>query len=395
MAQAKAFWTIYISVAISYLGVGLVAPLIGIVLLNNDESKFTIGLIGTTMFAAFALASFPIGWLTDKIGPKPILIYGLIVYGAAIALFAMIKLTWLFFLARFIEGVGAAAVSVAVETMLNRLSSPKERAKTMSYYALSVGIGWAAGPLTGQLLFKIDYSTPFIACFIFSLLAAVLVTALVPATESDAHHHDHMKGGLSLKMIVPMSAGAVYGYMMSSLVNLISIYLIQVLLLPEKGWQMGLIITSVIIGMLVSQVPIGRAADRYGKRKTLLFCSSILAVVFYAMTFITPQFWWNFLIAGAMAGALAGSFYPIGLAIIGGSVKKEKMGAATSLFTLAFAFGSLTGPALSGLAMDKLNNFWLFYLPTLLCAAFSIVLGILYKRTATRRQQQRLQDSMF
>jgi MFS family permease len=395
LSQTKAFWTIYISVAISYLGVGLVAPLIAVVLHNHQESNFVIGLIGTTMFAAFALASFPIGWLTDKIGPKPILVYGLIVYGAAIALFATIQVTWLFFVARFVEGVGAAAVSVAVETMINQLSGPNERARRMSYYALAVGIGWAAGPLTGALLFKIHYSVPFVGCFILSMIAAVCVSALVPQTGSDSHHHDNLAGGLSMKMAVPMSAGALYGYMMSSLINLIPVYLIEELKLRQDGTEMAFIITAVIVGMLVSQVPIGRAADRYGKRKTLLFCASILAIVFYAMTFVTPQFWWNFLITGAMAGALAGSFYPIGLAIIGGIVKKEKMGAATSLFTLAFAFGSLTGPAVSGLAMDKLSNFWLFYLPAMLCAAFSIELGILYKRTATRRRQQALQDSLF
>ena len=393
LSQAKAFWTIYISVAISYLGVGLVAPLIARVLHDHQETNFTIGLIGTTMFAAFALASFPIGWLTDKVGPKPILVYGLIIYGAAIAMFAMIQYTWMFFVARFIEGVGAAAVSVAVETMLNQLSGPKERARRMSYYALSVGLGWAAGPLTGEFLYKIHYSLPFIACFIFSVIAALLVTAIVPSTAPESHHHADLASGLSMKMAVPMSAGALYGYMMSSLVALIPVYLIDIL--KVGGTQQALIITSVIVGMLASQVPIGRAADRYGKRKTLLFCASILAVVFYGMAFVTPGYWWSFLIAGAMAGALAGSFYPIGLAIIGGIVKKEKMGAATSLFTLSFAFGSLTGPAVSGLAMDKLSYFWLFYLPAMLCAAFSIELGILYKRVATRRRQQAIHDSLF
>src|SRR4051812_6489989 len=82
LSQSKAFLAIYASVAISYLGVGLVAPLIALVLHEHDENSFVIGLIGTTMFTAFTLASFPIGWATDRFGPKPILIGGLIVYGA-------------------------------------------------------------------------------------------------------------------------------------------------------------------------------------------------------------------------------------------------------------------------------------------------------------------------
>ncbi|HXG90942.1 MAG TPA: MFS transporter [Blastocatellia bacterium] len=392
MSQTKAFLTIYVSVAISYLGVGLVAPLIAVVLTEHGENSFVVGLIGTTMFAAFTLASFPIGTLTDRVGPKSILIGGLILYGAAIAMFAMIQVTWLFFIARFIEGIGAAGVSVAVETMINQLSKSNERAQRMSYYALSVGLGWAAGPLTGTLLFGVYHWLPFIACFAFSLLAALLVSGLVPETGSDSHHHEHLAQGLSMKLAVPMSAGAIYGYLMSSLVNLIPIYLQKELQVSQL--QMGLIITSVIIGMLASQVPIGRAADRYGKRKTLLFCASCLAVLFYFIPFITSQYWWHFLIAGALAGALAGSLYPIGLAIIGSAVKKEKLGAATSLFSLAFGFGSVVGPSVSGLAMDELSDYWLFYLPAILTAAFSVELIILYKKTAARRRES-AHDSLF
>ncbi|HEY7911163.1 MAG TPA: MFS transporter [Blastocatellia bacterium] len=381
MDRAKAFLTIYAAVVVSYLGVGLVAPLIAIVLEKHGESPFLIGLIGTTMFAAFTFASFPIGAMTDRVGPKPILIGGLIVYGASIALFAMIQETWLFFLARAIEGVGAAAVSVAVETMISRMSEPHERARRMSYYALSVGLGWAAGPLTGTVLFDVRPWLPFIACFVFSMVSAILVAGFVPKTDSEIHHHESLASGISLQMAVPMSAGALYGYLMSSLVTLIPIYM------GNRGIEktrMGVIITAVIMGVLISQVPLGKAADHFGKRKTLLFCTSILAVVFYVMAIYDD--WRIFIVTGALAGALAGSLYPIGLAIIGGIVRKEKLGAANSLFSLCFGLGSLTGPALSGYAMENFSDRWLFYLPAALTAAFVTGFVAFYGKVAPRRR---------
>src|SRR5215211_1574552 len=179
LSQSKAFMAIYTSVAISYLGVGLVAPLIALVLREHNQNSFIIGLIGTTMFTTFTLASFPIGAATDRFGPKPILVGGLIVYGMAISMFALNLSTGLFFLARAIEGVGGAAISVSTETMISKLSQPGERARRMSYYALSVGIGWAAGPLVGTLLFRIDQKLPFIACFVLSLLAAICAAAFI------------------------------------------------------------------------------------------------------------------------------------------------------------------------------------------------------------------------
>jgi MFS family permease len=380
LSQAKAFWAIYISVGISYLGVGLVAPLIAIVLAGYGADSFMVGLVGTTMFAAFTLASFPVGTMTDRTGPKPVLALGLIVYGLSILFFAFIKDIWMFFAARALEGVGAAAISVATETMINQLSAPGERARRMSYYALSVGVGWAAGPLAGALLFKLRPETPFYACFALSVFAGLLAAAFIPRTAAPSHHLEAASQGLTLKMIVPISAGALYGYLMSSLVTLFPLYL-KALGIEET--EMGGIITAVIVGTIMSQVPIGRAADRFGKRRTLLVCALMLTALFALMPLHSD--WRAFIGMGAVIGALAGSFYPIGLAMIGGLVKKEKLGAATSLFSLAFGIGSLVGPTLSGLAMNHLSNGWLFYLPSLLTGVFCMTLAILYKGTSPRR----------
>lgn len=382
LSQSKAFGAIYLSVAISYLGVGLVAPLIAVVLDKHGENSFVVGLIATTMFATFTLSSFPIGAATDRFGPKPILVGGLIIYGASIALFSLNLTTGLFFLARAIEGVGGAAISVATETMISKLSKPDERARRMSYYALSVGIGWAAGPLAGALLYKITPGLPFIACFAFSLLAALLAQALIPETESTSHHIEELSKGLTKKIIVPMSAGALYGYLMSSLVALVPVYLKQDMQSDET--KTGMIITAVIVGTLASQVPIGRAADRFGKRRTLLACSIAMAIIFFLMALHRDWRW--FIATGAGIGAAAGSLYPIGLAIIGGIVRKERLGAATAMFSLAFGFGSFVGPSVSGFAMTHLGNRWLFYMPSLLTAAFAVTLVALYKKTSLQKK---------
>ena len=379
MSDSKAFSAIYLSIGLSYLGVGLVAPLIPILLAGHGENSFMVGLIGSTMFTAFTLASFPVGAATDRIGPKPMLVGGLIVYGTAILLFAFIKVTWLFFAVRTIEGVGASAISVATETMINRLSKPDERARRMSYYALAIGIGWAAGPLAGALLYRIRPEVPFIGCFVLSTLAALLAASLIKKAPSGSHHGEAILSVLSSNIIVPISAGALYGYLMSSLVTLFPLYL-KLIKVPETG--MAAIITAVIVGTIISQVPIGHAADRFGKRKTLLICTILLGGVFALMSLHSD--WRLFLATGVLCGALAGSLYPLALALIGQIVRKERLGAATSTFSLAFGVGSLIGPSLSGLAMAHLDPRWLFYLPALLSGVFALLIIGLYKKTAAR-----------
>jgi MFS family permease len=379
LSKERAFWAIYISVAISYLGVGLVAPLISIVLAEHGADSLIVGLVGTTMFAAFTLASFPIGAAVDRFGPKPILIVGLVVYGVSLMLFAFINSTLLFFIVRAVEGVGGAAISVATETMISQLSEQQERARRMSYYALSVGLGWAMGPLTGALLFNLQASLPFYACCGFSILAALAVASFVPKTGGGDHHVEGMAKQLSAALILPISAGALYGYLMSSLVTLFPLYLKN---LGVSETKMGSIITAVIIGTILSQIPLGLAADRYGKQRVLLVCAVLVACIFMVMPLGSN--WQSFLVTGAMLGAVAGSFYPIGLSLIGELVSGKRLGAATALFTLLFGIGSLVGPTVSGFAMTHMGNKWLFYLPAMLTIGFCFEVIFLYKRANGR-----------
>jgi len=390
LPQRKEFWAIYLSVAISYLGVGLVAPLIAIVLSEHGENSFMVGLTGTAMFAAFTVASFPIGAATDRFGPKRILVAGLGVYGISILLFAFINVTWLFFVVRAIEGLGGAAISVSTETMVNKLSGPDERARRMSHYALSVGIGWALGPLAGTLLYRLQPELPFIACCALSLLAAICAAGFVRDPGSNSHHVEHVLSVFSRNLVVPISAGALYGFLMSSLVTLFPLYLRLQPGLNVTEVAMGAIITAVIAGTIVSQVPIGHAADRFGKRLTLGVATALLSGVFALMAFHSD--WRIFIVTGAMVGALAGSLYPIGLAILGGAVNKERLGAATSLFSLAFGIGSLVGPSVAGLAMVHLGNRWLFYLAAMLTAIFVVGLVAFYGLSLDRGDKFRPPD---
>jgi MFS family permease len=107
-----------------------------------------------------------------------------------------------------------------------------------------------------------------------------------------------------------------------------------------------------------------------------------LSAVFGVMPFYTD--WRFFLLTGALVGATAGSLYPIGLSIIGAIVSRDRLGAATSLFSLAFGIGSLVGPSVSGFAMNHLGRGWLFHLPALLTATFCLEMIALYSHTASR-----------
>src|SRR6185295_11240693 len=112
-------------------------------------------------------------------------------------------------------------------------------------------------------------------------IAALLAGMLIKRTHAGTEHSENMFNVLRKNIVVPISAGALYGYLMSSLVTLFPLYLKQELRVSET--MMGGIITAVIVGTIASQVPIGRAADLFGKRRTLVICTILLGVVFALM----------------------------------------------------------------------------------------------------------------
>jgi UMF2 family putative MFS family transporter len=202
----------------------------------------------------------------------------------------------------------------------------------------------------------------------------------VPQTPAGDHHLKNLFEGMSLDLAVPLMAATLYGYLMSSLVTLFPLYLDQT---GFKAVEMGGIVTSVIAGTMLCQVPIGKAADRYGKRRVLFCCAGGLTIIFALMP--SNSVWTFFLMAGPIVGALAGSLYPVGLALLAGMARENKFGAMTALFSLSFGIGSLSGPGLSGLAMNKIGIEWLFYLPAILTCSFMVMLAALSLRTARAR----------
>ena len=205
------------------------------------------------------------------------------------------------------------------------------------------------------------------------IAAAILVACSVPRVHSRDHQIPGLVSGLSAKLVTPVSGGMLYGYLMSSLVTLFPLYLNR---RGVEEVQTGGIITAVIVGTIVSQVPIARAADRFGKRPVLLASAIFLSGLFWLMTMHSAPLF--FVCVGALIGASAGSLYPVALAIIGGSVIPERLGTATALFSLAFGIGSLAGPAMSGLVMDHFGDAWLFRVAAILTAAFSALIPIMH-----------------
>jgi len=141
------------------------------------------------------------------------------------------------------------------------------------------------------------------------------------------------------------------GFLEGGMMGLMPVYLLALGLSDAGiGWMMS----GVMLGVIVFQVPVAWLADRVDRRGILLGCYvatvSALAIVLWGVGLI------GLALCLFAAAACSTAFYPLGLSLLGERVPLGSHDKANAWYLGINCLGSLTGPALSGLAMDRFGN---------------------------------------
>jgi multidrug resistance protein len=184
-------------------GVTVIAPLLGELVRTPEISNPF--LVSGLIIAAFAILSLclniPSGIISDKVGRKPLIIIGLLLYSIAAVLFPYSKTPYDWIFIRALQGAGAGLFFPAVTALIADVTSQEERGHALSVYNMGLGVGLAAGPISGGILFEhYDIFMPFLFCAAFALISAILVLLFVrePRRGFKRSNKKEKREGLSL-----------------------------------------------------------------------------------------------------------------------------------------------------------------------------------------------------
>ncbi len=332
------------------VSLSLFIPLLAITMERMGISSTMSGLntavagLGTLCVAPF------VPTLAARIGLRPIL-YGSILSSAVLAISFYLAPFWLWFPLRFLFGAFIGTLFVLSEYWINAAAPPEKRGMVMGMYATMLAIGFVIGPVV--LMFTgTTGAAPYlagVAIYLLALIPLFLAGEDLPGIVEEKH-----AGVISYMTAVPVAtfAGLVFGAIETGAFSLLPVYGLRSDM-PEA--TAALLISIVVSGNIISQIPIGWLSDHSDRRKILLLCGVIGCVGAVAMP-LTVSVPMAFYVVLFIWGGFTGGLYTVGLAHLGARFTGHELANANAAFVMLYSLGLVIGPPLVGLGMDSFGS---------------------------------------
>lgn len=169
---------------IRMLGLFMVLPVLSV--LGTDYEGATPQLLGLAVGAygcTQALLQIPFGWLSDRWGRKPVILFGLAVFALGSGIAALADNVWWLIVGRALQGAGA--IAAAIMALVADLTRDVSRTKAMASIGASIGVAFALAMVLGPVISSIaGLSGIFSFTLALSLLAMLLVVFRVPTPSA-------------------------------------------------------------------------------------------------------------------------------------------------------------------------------------------------------------------
>jgi len=367
-------WLILIAFAFHFTRHGIAFPLIPLLAENIGAEPWEIGFAVGAFGLIGVFFSIPLGGIIDNVGPKRMLVFGVICNIANAVILLHANTISGLIIAQMIAGLAFTLVIVGSQALISKVSNAREREKAFGLLTVGSAIGLAIGPaLGGFLVERFDYQTAFFLVLIFSSIGLLILGIRGKKESKRAYSFFQdvkLAGGLALNpqvMIILM-----FVFVVLFAVNLNSSFL-PVLLRSEglKESSVGSLIsifglTSIGIRLFFSNLV------AFANRKKIIAFAMGTVIVGVGMIPLMSSLT-GFAMALSIFGLGFGIAQPLSMVMIADLTDPSLSGLAMGLrFTVIMA-ANLLSPVILGFTVDILGLKSVFYF-----AAFVVSITAIY-----------------
>ena len=405
---AVSFLVLFVHAGAAFYSFGVLLPVL------EDELEASSGAVSAAVsiyMVVLGLTAPLAGRLTDKYGPKNVVVIGGVIGGAALILLSLTTAIWNLYILYLVVGIGMSGAGFIPVTVA--LSNWFTRRRGMAIGIATVGVALGAialAPLTNFVIESASWRASYVVLGVITLICCVPPVMLVMKTRPQdmgllPDGEQPVAAAESATVPTEESAGADEpGWTTSTALRTLPYWLTLVafffvgmaiagVLQHEKKFleDVGIAAAtaSFALGFTggiggVGKVTFGYLADKISPKRTALACFAlqIVGVVLLLNTESAAMMWVSVAVFGfAMGGNVA--LQPL---IIGEFFGLASFGTIFGSIVLAAAVGSALGPVLAGAMYDALDSYNVVFTIFIIGYAIALAALVLARRPEPKTQ---------
>ena len=350
--------SLFLSITFLAIGYGIMITYIGVYLKQAGVSSFSIGLINSAFFLGAIASSIFSQKIISTIGH----IRSFASFAALMVIAFLLHSVYLneFFwgFLRLISGFSFYALLIIVESWLNEKSSNSQRGQILAIYTIIFYLSTALG----QLFLTIPKDSEFFVFTVGSVLVLFsLITIAMTKIKEPILKPFEQYSFPKLYSIVPLALTGSFigGFFVGSFFTMLPLTILHKF---DSTTVLSIFMSLTLIGGLVSQWPIGKLSDKYGRRKLIAFCGFFTAFV-SLLFIIVPELNSYYYILALLLGVTIFAIYPLSLARANDVLDENKdMVEISRALLFAYGAGSFIAPIILGIIFTFLNYEAIFFI---------------------------------
>lgn len=349
---------------VDVFGMTLVIPLLAIYAESFNANAVQATML-VTVFAACQLVSGPIiGYMSDRIGRKPMLIFSQIGTFIGFIILARATSLWMIYLSRIIDGATAGNLSLAQAYIADN-TAPENRVKAFGLIGIAFGLGFFIGPsVTGFMSAKYGLNAPIYLAAAMSATSVLATAGLLRGGRGHSSVEADRWAALRWRTYtVYLARPALRTRLMQFLFYMMSfsMFISGFALFAERRYtwngqpfgprEIGYVFGAVgLLGIFLQGALIGRLVKKYGE--ALLVIAGFVTLV--AGYFILGATMWvpALIFAGVITGFGNGVLRPALTALISHQAGRHEQGTVLGVSQALMSGASVVIPILSGFLIE-------------------------------------------
>ena len=379
-------WALLLGMMLLMVGNGLQGTLLGVRGGIEGFSTFEMSIVMSAYFAGFLGGS--------RVAPEMIRRVGHVRVFAALASFISAILilypafahpvAWA--LGRVVIGFCFSGVYVTAESWLNNSADNANRGKALSVYMIvqmfgivSAQVLLAMGDVSGYALF-------IVSSVLVSISFAPILLSISPTPAFETAKPMRLK---TLIQISPLGCFGMFllGGVFSAQFGMSAVYGVAAGLTIA---QISLFVSSIYVGALLMQYPIGWFSDRVDRRLVILIVAS-LGGVMSLVAFSFDQYFSALLVAAFIIGGTSNPLYSLLIAYTNDYLEADDMASASGGLIFINGMGAIAGPLVTGKMMDTFGTQAFFMVIATLMLTLTGYAG--YRMT--QRSRDGIEDGLY